>query len=39
LDGLPRPNDPVGSLPVLISAPPEYYGMPWVRVADTAPMP
>jgi peptidoglycan/xylan/chitin deacetylase (PgdA/CDA1 family) len=36
---LPRPGDRVGALPVLISAPPEYYGMPWPRVADSAPLP
>ena len=39
LDVLPRPGDAVGSLPVLISAPPEYYGMPKIQIADSAPMP
>ncbi len=36
---LPRPGDAVGSLPVLISAPPDYYGMPVTRIVDTTPMP
>jgi peptidoglycan/xylan/chitin deacetylase (PgdA/CDA1 family) len=36
---LPRPGDAVGSMPVLISAPPEYYGTPTIRIADNAPMP
>ncbi|MBN1563330.1 MAG: polysaccharide deacetylase family protein [Anaerolineae bacterium] len=35
---LPRPGDAVGSLPVLISAPPDYYPT-TIRIVDDAPLP